>query len=397
MEIDRISCLHDSILYKIFSFLPAKDVLQTTLLSKSLQDLWKPLPHLDFDESDFTNEKSFTNFVDKFLLHRGNSISIIRLRLLCGFACRSCDLETWISAAFTARVHELQLCSKYKAIGDGLPSSLFNCKSLVTLRLNIGYVVRFPDNFCFPNMKIIDFCDVHFGKNFSDQLLNSKNLEEIYFMHCRIDIDNSSSPSSLTVREDVVADDSHCSGTFPNLNKATIVLGKHPGKEEETGFCASKFIKTLSNANVLYLSNACIQLLQYCGGNLLDYLPTFCNLKRLQLTVSIKDGDIGVLSCLLDRSPILESLGIRFFNYKFRSLVSRCNRELKRGEYARHLECIRMEHFRGSKNQVELVRFFLANAQVLKKMSLYSDREFPLSLDLFEFPRLSTSCQLLIY
>ncbi|KAJ0046579.1 hypothetical protein Pint_04516 [Pistacia integerrima] len=309
----------------------------------------------------------------------------------------SCELETWISAAITARVQELQLCSKYKAIGDGLPSSLFNCKSLVTLRLNIGYVVRFPDNFCFPNMKIIDFCDVHFGKNFSDQLLNSKNLEEIYFMHCRIDIYNSSSPSSLTVGEDVVADDSHCSGTFPNLNKATIVLGKHPGKEEETGFCASKFIKTLSNANVLYLSNACIQLLQYCGGNLLDYLPTFCNLKRLQLTVSIKDGDIGVLSCLLDRSPILESLGIRFFNYKFRSLVSRCNRELKRGEYARHLECIRMEHFRGSKNQVELVRFFLANAQVLKKMSLYSDREFPLSLYLFEFPRLSTSCQLLIY
>lgn len=61
------------------------------------------------------------------------------------------------------------------------------------------------------------------------------------------------------------------------------------------------------------------------------------------------------------------------------------------------LECIRMDYFLGSKSQVELVRFFLGNAQDLKKIVLQSDhpvnlKKTPILPELLSLP----SCQIIV-
>lgn len=62
------------------------------------------------------------------------------------------------------------------------------------------------------------------------------------------------------------------------------------------------------------------------------------------------------------------------------------------------LECIRMDYFLGSKSQVELVRFFLGNAQDLKKIVLQSDhpvnlKKTPILPELLSLP----SCQIIVW
>ncbi|KAK9212414.1 hypothetical protein WN943_001796 [Citrus x changshan-huyou] len=48
------------------------------------------------------------------------------------------------------------------------------------------------------------------------------------------------------------------------------------------------------------------------GKKLLRHLQTFCNLKRLELKIRGKDGDLAVLASLLYCSPVLKSLCITF-------------------------------------------------------------------------------------
>ncbi|KAL8525374.1 hypothetical protein ACS0TY_014849 [Phlomoides rotata] len=46
--VDRLSELPDSLIHLIFSFLPMRKVLSTTLLSKRWKNLWTSVPYLNF-------------------------------------------------------------------------------------------------------------------------------------------------------------------------------------------------------------------------------------------------------------------------------------------------------------------------------------------------------------
>ncbi|KAI9072975.1 hypothetical protein K1719_045067 [Acacia pycnantha] len=63
---DRISDLPDSLLLHILSFLPAKEAIASSLLSKRWE-LWHSLPTLDLDRRDFQRLKFYHQFVDKML------------------------------------------------------------------------------------------------------------------------------------------------------------------------------------------------------------------------------------------------------------------------------------------------------------------------------------------
>ncbi|KAF6156586.1 hypothetical protein GIB67_033131 [Kingdonia uniflora] len=66
-DIDRLSALHNAILYSILSLLPTKEVVQTCVLSKRWRDVWCSVPCLDFDETDFCK------FIDSVLQFRDGS------------------------------------------------------------------------------------------------------------------------------------------------------------------------------------------------------------------------------------------------------------------------------------------------------------------------------------
>ncbi|XP_058768095.1 putative FBD-associated F-box protein At5g22720 [Vicia villosa] len=66
---DRLSNIPDSLVLHIFSFLNAKQVVQTCVLSKRWVNLWKYLPTLTLFSSDFDNFDNFITFVTNILRH----------------------------------------------------------------------------------------------------------------------------------------------------------------------------------------------------------------------------------------------------------------------------------------------------------------------------------------
>ncbi|KFK43511.1 hypothetical protein AALP_AA1G135000 [Arabis alpina] len=67
----KISELSEDLLVKILSFLPTKEAVSTSILSKQWQFLWRWLPKLEYDIDDFESEFAFGEYMNKNLpLHR---------------------------------------------------------------------------------------------------------------------------------------------------------------------------------------------------------------------------------------------------------------------------------------------------------------------------------------
>lgn len=68
---DRISGLPDEVIHHAMSFLPARDVVRTCVLSTRWRHLWASSRCLSVDTRDFINERRFIKFVTSLLLSRG--------------------------------------------------------------------------------------------------------------------------------------------------------------------------------------------------------------------------------------------------------------------------------------------------------------------------------------
>ncbi|KAJ4718049.1 F-box/LRR-repeat protein [Melia azedarach] len=159
--VDRISELPPFIVHLIMSYLSPKEVAQTSVLSKSWNQLWSSFPILDLDESYFTgrpwnertisyvnqgkrkkkflrNQKKFINLVYAFLIRFYNSkLCIQKLRLyihLLNVKKSSPLLDKWIELAIANGVRELDL----EIVSDintkyALPPIMFSAIFLTTL------------------------------------------------------------------------------------------------------------------------------------------------------------------------------------------------------------------------------------------------------------------------
>ncbi|KAK0599156.1 hypothetical protein LWI29_002827 [Acer saccharum] len=401
---DRLSALHDSILYYILSFLPTKYVVQTSILGKRWLNLWTSLPYLNFDTESITGatgmvslreSKKILNFVNKFLQCHVES-SIIRFRLSshrCAFD--SSEISSWISTAVSGGVEELDIRTFF--ILDcpyptmyRLPRCLLNCNSLVKLKLSLGIWLPFTDFFCFPKLKSMYLQQVIVAKNFYHQLLNCPNLENLVLKICEPD-DFGSSQSSDTFQD--LTDEQHL-GILTNLDDAFIGLYCNSYNDEESVRWISKFLRRLSNVKTLHLNFFCTQFLQY-QPSLLHDLSTFCNLNHLVLELGNGDGDVVVVACLLQFFHDLQSLRIIYRNY----LDSKHpENKLKPEQISSislpgRLKTISVEKFIGRMNQLELLRLLLEN-EFLEKIIVHPDSDtrmdpMLLNQELLGLPKLS--------
>ncbi|OEL21386.1 hypothetical protein BAE44_0017598, partial [Dichanthelium oligosanthes] len=108
---DRLSALPDGLLHAIMSFLPAPQVVQTSLLSQRWRGLWRSTPRIEIDEKDFgmsagiscsTLEGSWARFEDfatNLLLFHDNTSSLGEFRLR-SRVYNWCHVDRWIRRGF---------------------------------------------------------------------------------------------------------------------------------------------------------------------------------------------------------------------------------------------------------------------------------------------------------
>ncbi|XP_020882481.1 FBD-associated F-box protein At4g10400-like [Arabidopsis lyrata subsp. lyrata] len=154
---DKISGLSDDLLIKILSFLPTEVAVSTSILSKRWECLWMWLPKLKFygRYGLASEENSLQRFLNRNLpLHRAPVIESFHL-----FLESSCfkpeDIKLWLVVALSRHLTKLKITYRYSNKPYILPSSLYTCKSLVTLKLRGRIRLDVPRRVCLPSLKIL--------------------------------------------------------------------------------------------------------------------------------------------------------------------------------------------------------------------------------------------------
>ncbi|XP_012070760.1 F-box/FBD/LRR-repeat protein At4g26340 [Jatropha curcas] len=196
---DIISNLPDDILGCILSFLPTKDVIRTSTLSKRWKHLWITVSDLDFKNKlgcNCTSKQtvevrySFLKLVDSALLFR-EPYCIRKLRLeprmpLSGFSVKSWMFRVtmWVCAALKNKIEKLNL-SLHEVIFI-LPDCLFASKSLCKLKLTMYCVLRVPGSICFSCLKTLHLKYITFEGEWSTQqlFLGCPVLEKLILYNC---------------------------------------------------------------------------------------------------------------------------------------------------------------------------------------------------------------------
>ncbi|CAA7034948.1 unnamed protein product [Microthlaspi erraticum] len=148
---DIISELPDELLVKVLSFIPTKLAVSTSILS-----MWMWLPKLDFigDIQSSSDEcERLRCFLDMNLpLHRAPIIESFRLKLSRARV-KPKDVKIWVLFACSRNLRELEISydnylSDRSNVWPVLPSSLYICKSLVTLKLEGDILLDVPRMVC---------------------------------------------------------------------------------------------------------------------------------------------------------------------------------------------------------------------------------------------------------
>ncbi|KAG2328914.1 hypothetical protein Bca4012_021470 [Brassica carinata] len=183
---DRISNLPDELLVKILSFVPTKEAVSTSVLSKRWEYLWIWSPNLEFGHRVCSEDrcKRLQSFLDRNLpLHRAPVIESFRLES-CSSHFKPESIKMWVSTAVSHCLRELDILhddtdpAKSKNI---LPSNLFACKSLVILKLVGEILLDVPNMISLPSLKTLKIKRVRYSSEETLQRLlsNCPVLEDL--------------------------------------------------------------------------------------------------------------------------------------------------------------------------------------------------------------------------
>lgn len=189
-HMDRISQLPEALLLRILSFLPAKDVVATMLLSKRWELLWMLVPKLVYDDSYQDIEYGrFSRFVDRSLtLHEAPVLDTLHFKL--GKTCGSGDIRVWIKTVEKCCLRKLIIEIDRSTSDDSsvaLPRSLYTCcRMLVTLKLNNAVLVDVTSLSCFPSLKKLSLVSMKYpGDELIKMILSScPVLEDLAVERC---------------------------------------------------------------------------------------------------------------------------------------------------------------------------------------------------------------------
>ncbi|CAH8279894.1 unnamed protein product [Arabidopsis lyrata] len=211
---DSFSGLTDDLLIKILSFVPIKDAVSTTILSKRWLSLWTLLPRLNFEDCWVDDEENGQVYCEELssdfvfgtlLLHKSPVLESFRLSR--ESTCSASQIELWVRFAIDRFVHDLKIRFESEHCLIRLPSRLFRCDTLETLELKNVVFLEVPSRFSFQSLKTLRLLSVKYAdeKSFIRLISSSAILENLVVESCSDDnvetfTINVASLSSLTVR-----------------------------------------------------------------------------------------------------------------------------------------------------------------------------------------------------
>ncbi|KAJ0669094.1 putative F-box domain, FBD domain, leucine-rich repeat domain superfamily [Helianthus annuus] len=173
---DMLSMLPGEVLSRILSLMPTKYAVRTSVLSKRWRYTWTSVTNLDFDytrrlrsnENIITkfvdgNEKNFIKFVDRALKFcKTSNVELFRLHISNYHHAIGSSVSNWIDNAVRLNVRELDIC----VLQSRLPLSVFTCKTLTNLRLELSVcdycVWEFPSSIylpCLKTLELVGYCN----------------------------------------------------------------------------------------------------------------------------------------------------------------------------------------------------------------------------------------------
>ncbi|KAI3885795.1 hypothetical protein MKX03_022170 [Papaver bracteatum] len=440
-EDDKISSLPDALIHHIYSFLPTKCVLSTCILSKRWNHLSNSAPILDFDEwrTNFGENialaaQKFMNFLDTVLfVHEKPKIQKFVLTVSDSFD--ETRVNRWFRTVIKRKVEELVLSMTPKEPFI-FPLSFFTCVSLVVLDLEYTHILNLPNTISFPRIKILRLAYITFvNENLTGELFsNCPILEELSLFQC--DFEDFKvlcimsptlkclsirkcrlfhqtlkvfAPNLLTIKYAAEMPADFVLDSFQSLVEADIEILNN---QDQARIYAPliKLYQKLSNVKLLKTSGSSFWGLAAANILIAD-LPTFCNLVRLEVSSafwSTWDPHASFVSSMklflwfLQLSPNIESIDftkgvqnddLEDYDWTVNSLP----------QYSLpNLKVVVIRDFMGHKVELDMVKFFLANAGVLQTMTIRVSKclskdykkQTQIASELLKFPRYSSRCAL---
>jgi hypothetical protein len=159
---DLISNLPKHIIGCILSFLPAKEAVRTSILSKTWNNVWTFISELKFDDmehysSNKIRKTRFVDFVDMILIHLLSRANIQSFSLALSWARDYSLINKWINVVLTFRIKKL--CVDLKKEHTIPSNSFFQCKSLEELVLN-RCAITFSTYVSLSSLTVLKLCNV---------------------------------------------------------------------------------------------------------------------------------------------------------------------------------------------------------------------------------------------
>lgn len=206
-DLDRLSCLPDSILSHILSFLDTISSIKTSILSKRYRFLWTLSPNLDFKLLRFSpyrfrpyyphdlfdqkglNVLSFEAHVNHVLQCREHS-SLTMFRLSLHVPAGSDFIRNCIDYAARHKVQHLRIRGYTKRGSVVLPRLLLASTSLTILHLNnaVCSSIELPKSLSLPNLQILRLKNFEFSdSNYNGDVFSGcSSLETLILNKCWI-------------------------------------------------------------------------------------------------------------------------------------------------------------------------------------------------------------------
>lgn len=426
---DRISNLSDDLLLKIFSYLPTKYVVTTTLLSKRWNSVWTMVPRFDFDdgfELDPSRYQTFTHHVDKTMSLRTSPI-LESLRFDVGPCCGTEDMVTWIRRGMAQGVHELEIFHTEEHLKEEhrpikLPKSLYAYENLEVLKLTYSVALDVPLDVWFPCLKTLHLISVKYetkgchsrllsGCPVLEELVLDKSLNGHSMRAFYVEMPKLQRLSVVDVCEEpnYGVDGLHMTViNVPSLKCLSFV-----DYFDDLCLCENMPEVVVANVKVVYnspekllASIPSVKRLCLClSASLLHSCIGFCHLVHLEICAASR-GWWNLLTWMLESSPKLQVLKIRVCNER------PCTMKSIRGHWRgsssvpeclmSHLHTFKWKNYNAKDEEKKIVAYILKNARRLKIVGIsgwryYSKEERSKKLnELVSLPRASSSCQLLM-